>query len=124
MYTALECAAGILAALFQRERTGRGDRIDVSMAQTMLYVNEHVHDHLWDGPGRPVVDPQLRARRLPGADRGQRRDGRSSAATRPSAAPSTVLLQPSVVPTWAPIRGSSTSPARLAHLDELFAAAA
>ena len=53
VYTGMECAAGILAALYQRERTGRGDRIDVSMAQTMLYINEHVHDHLWDGP----VDP-------------------------------------------------------------------
>lgn len=49
VYTALELAAAVLAALFQRERTGRGDRIDVSMGQTMLYVNEHAHDHLWDG---------------------------------------------------------------------------
>ncbi|MCB1002335.1 MAG: CoA transferase [Acidimicrobiales bacterium] len=48
VYTAKECAAAILAALFQRERTGRGDRIDVAMAQVMLYVNEHVHDALWD----------------------------------------------------------------------------
>jgi CoA:oxalate CoA-transferase len=54
VYTGIECAAGILAALFQRERTGRGDRIEVSMAQTMLYVNEHVHDHLWDGPDDPA----------------------------------------------------------------------
>lgn len=50
VYTALELAAAVLAALFQRERTGRGDRIDVSMAQTMLYVNEHAHDGLWDDP--------------------------------------------------------------------------
>ena len=49
VYTALELGAAVLAALYQRERTGRGDRIDVSMAQTMLYVNEHTHDHLWDG---------------------------------------------------------------------------
>lgn len=48
VYTALECGAAVLAALFQRERTGKGDRIDISMAQTMLYVNEHSHDHLWD----------------------------------------------------------------------------
>jgi crotonobetainyl-CoA:carnitine CoA-transferase CaiB-like acyl-CoA transferase len=53
LYTSLECASGILAALFQRERTGRGDHIDISMAQTMLYVNEHAHDHLWDGPDDP-----------------------------------------------------------------------
>ena len=50
VYTALELAAAVLAALFQRERTGRGDRIDVSMAQTMLYVNEHAHDALWSDP--------------------------------------------------------------------------
>jgi crotonobetainyl-CoA:carnitine CoA-transferase CaiB-like acyl-CoA transferase len=53
VYTSLECASGILAALYQRERTGRGDWVDISMAQTMLYVNEHVHDHLWDGPVEP-----------------------------------------------------------------------
>ena len=50
VYTALETCSAILAALFQRERTGRGQWIDVSMAQTMLYVNEHAHDQLWDGP--------------------------------------------------------------------------
>jgi CoA:oxalate CoA-transferase len=49
VYTALECASGILAALFQRERTGRGQHVEVSMADTMLYVNEHAHDHLFDG---------------------------------------------------------------------------
>ena len=54
LYTSLECAAGILAALYQRERTGQGDHIDISMAQTMLYVNEHAHDHLWDGPHDPA----------------------------------------------------------------------
>jgi CoA:oxalate CoA-transferase len=48
VYTALELGAAVLAALYQRERTGHGDRIDVSMAQTMLYVNEHAHDHLWE----------------------------------------------------------------------------
>lgn len=54
VYTALEASTAVLAALYQREHTGRGQWIDVSMAETMLYVNEHVHDHLYDGP----VDPR------------------------------------------------------------------
>src|SRR4051812_241653 len=49
VYTAIETGAAIIAALFQREHTGRGQRVEVSMAQTMLYVNEHVQDHLWEG---------------------------------------------------------------------------
>ncbi|CAB4572395.1 unannotated protein [freshwater metagenome] len=54
VYTALETSAAVLAALFQRERTGHGEYIDVSMAETMLYVNEHTHDQLFDGD----IDPQ------------------------------------------------------------------
>jgi CoA:oxalate CoA-transferase len=54
VYTALEMCSGILAALLQRERTGRGQWVDVSMAQTLMYVDEHLHDALWDGE----VDPQ------------------------------------------------------------------
>jgi CoA:oxalate CoA-transferase len=53
VYTSLDAAAGILAALYQRERTGRGQWIDVAMAQVMLYVNEHIHADLWDGE----IDP-------------------------------------------------------------------
>ncbi len=53
VYTAIECASAILAALFARERTGEGQYIDLSMAQTLLYVNEHVHDDLWDQPVSP-----------------------------------------------------------------------
>ncbi len=53
VYTALECAAAVIAALYQRERTGRGQHLDIAMAQTMLYVNEHVHDQLFDGEVRP-----------------------------------------------------------------------
>jgi crotonobetainyl-CoA:carnitine CoA-transferase CaiB-like acyl-CoA transferase len=54
VYTALETASAILAALFNRSRTGQGDRLEISMAETMLYVNEHAHDQLWDG----VVPPE------------------------------------------------------------------
>jgi crotonobetainyl-CoA:carnitine CoA-transferase CaiB-like acyl-CoA transferase len=53
-YTALEAATAILAALYQREHTGRGQHIDVSMAETMLYTNEHLHDALWDGDDDPA----------------------------------------------------------------------
>jgi CoA:oxalate CoA-transferase len=53
VYTALEAASSILAALFNRTRTGHGDRIEISMAETMLYVNEHAHDQLWDGEVPP-----------------------------------------------------------------------
>jgi len=53
VYTAIECASAILAGLYQRERTGVGDYIDLSMAQTLLYVNEHAHDELWDEPVSP-----------------------------------------------------------------------
>ena len=48
VYTALEASAAVLAALYQREHTQCGQYIDVSMAETMLYVNEHAHNHLWD----------------------------------------------------------------------------
>ncbi len=58
VYTGMETAAAILAALFQRERTGRGQHVDVSMAQTMLYVNEHVQDELFD---RPVPEGRIRS---------------------------------------------------------------
>jgi len=53
VYTSLETASAILAALYQRERTGEGQWIDVSMAETMLYVNEHLHDAMWDGHDDP-----------------------------------------------------------------------
>jgi crotonobetainyl-CoA:carnitine CoA-transferase CaiB-like acyl-CoA transferase len=50
VYTALELTVAVLAALNQRHVTGRGQRVEVTMAQTMLYVNEHAHDALWDEP--------------------------------------------------------------------------
>jgi len=55
VYTGMEAAAGILAALFQRTSTGQGQHIDVSMAQTMLYVNEHVHNELFEDEVSPNV---------------------------------------------------------------------
>ncbi len=42
VYAGLECLGGVLAALYQRERTGRGQHVDVAMASTLLSVNEHV----------------------------------------------------------------------------------
>jgi crotonobetainyl-CoA:carnitine CoA-transferase CaiB-like acyl-CoA transferase len=49
VYTGMEAATAVVAALYQREHTGVGQHVDVSMAETMLYVNEHAHDRLWDG---------------------------------------------------------------------------
>ena len=58
VYTGMEAAAAILAALYQRTSTNLGQYIDVSMAQTMLYVNEHVQNELFEG----VVPPgQIRS---------------------------------------------------------------
>ncbi len=53
LYTSLEAATAIVAALFNRQRTGRGDLVEVSMAETLIYVNEHAHDQLWDGDAPP-----------------------------------------------------------------------
>jgi CoA:oxalate CoA-transferase len=58
VYTALEATIAILAALHQRHTTGRGQHLDIAMASTMLYVNEHTHAHLW---GDPVPPGQLRS---------------------------------------------------------------
>jgi crotonobetainyl-CoA:carnitine CoA-transferase CaiB-like acyl-CoA transferase len=52
-YTGMELTIAILAALNQRHATGRGQIIDVSMAETMLFVNDHLNGELWDGPEDP-----------------------------------------------------------------------
>ena len=65
VYTAIECAAAILAALYQREQTGVGQYIDLSMAQTLLYVNEHAHDALWDQPVSPDAIRSFRPQDYP-----------------------------------------------------------
>jgi CoA:oxalate CoA-transferase len=40
VYPGILAANAVLAALLQRERTGRGQHIDVAMAQAMVYANE------------------------------------------------------------------------------------
>lgn len=41
VYSGLEALAAVLAALYQRQNTGRGQHIDIAMMSTALYVNEH-----------------------------------------------------------------------------------
>jgi crotonobetainyl-CoA:carnitine CoA-transferase CaiB-like acyl-CoA transferase len=52
-YAGLECLAGILAALVQRGRTGRGQHVDVAMAEVMLTVNEWASRELRGEPEDP-----------------------------------------------------------------------
>lgn len=58
LYTGLQGLVGILAALRQRDQTGKGQAVDVSMAATMLSVNERagaqLNMHL-DTYGEPIA---------------------------------------------------------------------
>jgi len=43
VYAGLQATIAVLAALQQRARTGKGQHIDVSMAATLMTINEHAH---------------------------------------------------------------------------------
>jgi crotonobetainyl-CoA:carnitine CoA-transferase CaiB-like acyl-CoA transferase len=49
VYTGLQAVVAILAALHSREKTGRGQYIDVAMAATLMAINERAHVDLSDG---------------------------------------------------------------------------
>ncbi len=53
VYAGLEAAIGILSALYMRERTNTGQHVDVSMAESMLWTNEHA---AWYLSGIDVTD--------------------------------------------------------------------
>ena len=58
IYSGLHAAIAVLACLTERERTGRGQYIDVAMAAVMLSINERVHVDLSDdelGDERPIL---------------------------------------------------------------------
>jgi crotonobetainyl-CoA:carnitine CoA-transferase CaiB-like acyl-CoA transferase len=58
VYSGLEATIAVLAALQSRQRTGRGQYIDVAMAATLLAVNERVHVDLSGidlGAERPIL---------------------------------------------------------------------
>lgn len=58
VYSGLHAAIAILACLTQRERTGRGQYVDVAMAAVMMSINERVHVELADddlGEERPIL---------------------------------------------------------------------
>ncbi|MFP5322013.1 MAG: CaiB/BaiF CoA transferase family protein [Acidimicrobiia bacterium] len=57
VYTGLLGLSGILAALFARHSTGRGQHVDVAMVDALLFVNEHAQRELAGEtePGDPAV---------------------------------------------------------------------
>jgi CoA:oxalate CoA-transferase len=57
VYTGLQGVIAVLAALYHRSRTGEGQHVDVSMAATMLSVNERAGSQLSgiDNDGEPIA---------------------------------------------------------------------
>jgi crotonobetainyl-CoA:carnitine CoA-transferase CaiB-like acyl-CoA transferase len=55
-YPALMAATAVTTALFARSRTGSGQHLDISMAETMVYMNEWAAVDMqgYDGPRGPV----------------------------------------------------------------------
>jgi crotonobetainyl-CoA:carnitine CoA-transferase CaiB-like acyl-CoA transferase len=59
-YSSLQLAIGILAALYHREHTGEGDRLEVAMIDAVLSADDFAAFDLWDpDPTAPRPDPVL-----------------------------------------------------------------